>query len=175
VGSNEIRSDVGDLNSSLLSESLPIQHLRILIRRLDSSPNLPIVHDLSLLQPLFQVCCLLLRDPRARQSEVLCLQLFQYLELLLFDRWELIQILPIVGVRNLMLIENLVISPVVLLESQHVLPEPRPKLWVFGSDHKVMNFLISSLLVTCHFLVELISWFLIEVYGCSPVSGTPPP
>jgi len=38
-----------------------------------------------------------------------------------------------------------------------------------------MNFLISSLLVTCHFLVELISWFLIEVYGCSPVSGTPPP
>lgn len=74
-----------------------------------------------------------------------------------------------------MLIEDLVISPVVLLESQHVLPEPRPKLWVFGSDHEVMNFLISFLLVTCHFLVELISWFLIEVYGCSPVSGTPPP
>lgn len=175
MSGDKVRGDVGDLYGSFFSESLPVQHLGILVCGLDRCPDLPIVHDLSLIQSIFQVRCLFLTDPRTGQSQILCLQLLQYLELLLFDRWELVQVLSVVSVGNLMLIEDLVISPVILIESQHVLPEPRPKLWVFGSDHEVMNFLISLLLVTCHFLVELISWFSIEVYGCSPVSGTPPP
>lgn len=147
---NKVRGDVGDLDGSLFSKSLPVQHLCILICGLDRCSDLPIVHDLSLIQSVFQVCCLFLGDPRTGQSEVLRLKFLQCLQFLLFDRWELVQVLPVIGIGDLMLIEDLVISPVVLIESQHVLPEPRPKLWVFGSDHEVMNFLISFLLITCH-------------------------
>ena len=45
------------------------------------------------------------------------MKFFECFQFLLFDRWELIEIFPVVSVGNLMLIEDLVISPVVLLES----------------------------------------------------------